>query len=455
MSLADAKALCGVLVCIEHDPAGDQRALEALGRWLIRFTPIVARATEDEESSLPGLFLDLTGCELLFRGIPRLVGLIRQSLERFTIPAQLAVATTPGAAWALAITGGPVPKIVDAASLVSAVSPLPITSLRLDEVVMEDLILLGLQQVGHVLALPREELPSRFGPSLLKRLDQLTGAVHEPLVKLVTEAPITARMDLDAPIESPETIQFIFEKLLSLVLSDLIRRNHGVRQLRMTCKPDPGWDRPMVTRTIALSRPHRHQRTLSDLIRCEIERIDCDHGFVRFQLDVPAHEPISESQTQLFEQQSTDEQFELERLFQRLRSRLGDATVIRPELVESYLPERAWRPATDDAPAVAVIPLPPRPLYLLKMPVEIRVICEPCDDRTGEPRQFSWQSNVYRLRHITGPERIAGEWWRGHHRTRDYYDVEDEIGRRFWIFRVARLLKERIIFRWFLHGRFD
>jgi protein ImuB len=330
----------------------------------------------------------------------------------------------------------------------------------LDQEIVDDLNLLGLHRVGQVLALPREELPLRFGPTLLKRLDQLTGNLAEPLTRLVTDPPITARMDFDAPVEAPESIQLIFEKLLALVLSDLIRRNHGVRQLRLIFKPDSGWGRPTITRIIALSRPHRHPATLRDLIRCESERVDCEHGFLRFQLDVPLHEPVSQSQTQLFEQGAAEEQIELERLFQRLRTRLGESAVIRPELVESHLPERAWRAAGEnsphDPPAITPFALPPRPLYLLKTPVEIRVISEPCNDRTGEPRQFSWQGNVYRLMHVTGPERIAGEWWRGHHRTRDYYDVVDDTGRRFWIFRVCRLLGvERIVVRWFVHGRFD
>ena len=41
-----------------------------------------------------------------------------------------------------------------------------------------------------------------------------------------------------------------------------------------------------------------------------------------------------------------------------------------------------------------------------------------------------------------GPERIAEEWWRPEgsgaaHALRDYYRVEDEEGRRFWLFRAG------------------
>jgi protein ImuB len=37
---------------------------------------------------------------------------------------------------------------------------------------------------------------------------------------------------------------------------------------------------------------------------------------------------------------------------------------------------------------------------------------------------------------------------------RDYYRVEDESGRRFWVYR-AGLYHEGETARWFLHGMFD
>ena len=126
-------------------------------------------------------------------------------------------------------------------------------------------------------------------------------------------------MDFDSPVESLEDIWRIFEKLLNEVLSNLAARNHGVRRLRMIFKPDRGWGLQTITRHISLSRPHRDLSTLLSLIRCESERVDCEYGFVRFQLDVPSHEPIAEAQTQLFEQQAVEEEMECDRLLQRLR----------------------------------------------------------------------------------------------------------------------------------------
>ena len=138
--------------------------------------------------------------------------------------------------------------IVDLPSLPAAVAPLPIECLRLDETILGNLHQLGLHSIGDVMALSREQLPARFGPLLLKRLDQLTGDLVEPLAKLLNDPPVTARLEFESPVESLEDIWRIFEKLLGLVIVDLTRRGHGVRRLRMIFQPDRGWGLPTVMR---------------------------------------------------------------------------------------------------------------------------------------------------------------------------------------------------------------
>jgi len=58
-----------------------------------------------------------------------------------------------------------------------------------------------------------------------------------------------------------------------------------------------------------------------------------------------------------------------------------------------------------------------------------------------------------------GPERIADEWWQpggsgAADAIRDYYRVEDEEGRRFWLFRSGFHGGDRAP-RWFVHGVFS
>ncbi len=73
----------------------------------------------------------------------------------------------------------------------------------------------------------------------------------------------------------------------------------------------------------------------------------------------------------------------------------------------------------------------------------------PSDDAEGRPVAFTHAGQVTRVVHAVGPERIAGRWWEGNDKTRDYFDGEDPTGRRFWLFRVCQTGK------WYLHGTFE
>ncbi|HSK39006.1 MAG TPA: DUF6504 family protein, partial [Arenibaculum sp.] len=69
------------------------------------------------------------------------------------------------------------------------------------------------------------------------------------------------------------------------------------------------------------------------------------------------------------------------------------------------------------------------------------------------PLMFRWRDRLHRVHHADGPERIEPEWWREQAEPRDYYRVEDEQGRRYWVYR-AGLHRPGHPARWFLHGVF-
>jgi protein ImuB len=74
------------------------------------------------------------------------------------------------------------------------------------------------------------------------------------------------------------------------------------------------------------------------------------------------------------------------------------------------------------------------------------------------PRMFVWRRVRHRIRRADGPERIVGEWWRRDSErlaSRDYWQVEDESGRRFWLYRSGDGADRSTgDLRWFLHGFF-
>ena len=94
---------------------------------------------------------------------------------------------------------------------------------------------------------------------------------------------------------------------------------------------------------------------------------------------------------------------------------------------------------------------------MLAPPEPIEVIAPIPDD---PPVMFRWRRAVHRVRAASGPERLAPEWWRaagmtavgeGEGRFRDYYRVEDEAGRRFWLFRLGAF-RPGSSPAWFMHG---
>jgi protein ImuB len=149
-------------------------------------------------------------------------------------------------------------------------------------------------------------------------------------------------------------------------------------------------------------------------------------------------------------------------LADRLGNRLGFANLRRLAPRESHLPERA----------VAVLPAlaaagkgaaawrsgAARPIRLLAPPETVEAMAPVPDD---PPIMFRWRRLQHRVRRADGPERVAAEWWRHPDKAslgdpgaiRDYYRVEDEEGRRFWLFRAGLYRPDRPA-RWFIHGVF-
>ena len=86
----------------------------------------------------------------------------------------------------------------------------------------------------------------------------------------------------------------------------------------------------------------------------------------------------------------------------------------------------------------------------------IRLQIAPLPDHP--PAAFTWRKHRHRVRRADGPERIVGEWWKreGEVRAvRDYFAVEDEDGRRFWLFRRGDGQDATSgDLQWFLHGLF-
>ena len=472
LTLAEAQALCPGLAHADHQPDRDARGLAALGRWLMRFTPAVAVAPP------AAVFLDVTGCDRLFGGFDVILTQAKRAVAGLGLSADLAIAPTPGAAWAVAHTN----RIVAEPELAAALAPLPPAALRIEPATADALRTVGVDTVAQLMALPRDLLPARFGRDLLVRLDQATGRLPEPLVLLAPPAPVVAAMAFDGAVHSLEAIWAVLRQLLERVSLDLNRRAGGARALRVTfgCEGEPP-----VVRDVQLCRPSRDVASLFNLLKCVTDDARAPDGFTSVELGVPVWERLAEGQARLIGRDRHDADAEAARLVERLRVRWSRDAVLGVRAVESHLPERACQSEgamSEGGPRVAVAPQghsparsksapagrplrggealapsnPPGviasasvPLHLLPTPAEVTAVTRPSrDDDDARPAQITIGGVVHPLAHAAGPHRVAGVWWTGHDKTRDYFDVVDTAGRRFWVFRAAPSR------RWFLHGTF-
>jgi protein ImuB len=443
MTLAEARALCLSLQNLPHEPNRDEQGLLALGRWLMRFTPIVSPLSSDT------LFLDCTGCQRLYGSLEILQSHVQTALKQLNIRARLAIAPTPGAAWAMASYGNS-PGILQPDDLPHALCPLPPDALRLDPRTLDLLSQLGVQTIGQLMNLPRQTLPARFGPALLQRLDEALGKKSEPLTPLPYSPPVQTHLQFEAAIDSLEILRQALRVLIGRLIPQLTRRGCGARLLRLEFFSPHS---PSLIKTIRLASPSRSASIFFNLLSCALETVGSDEGFIAVNLTATMLEQLTDAQFNFIEQEQPAREEELTRLIDLLAARLGSRAFLQPQLVESHLPEKTYRYVEPSVQRrVAPSPLspapPPRPLCLLPTPVRITAVVSPSDDDNGKPVSFTHNGQVHRLNYIDGPERIAPLWWEGRDKTRDYFDVEDEAGRRFWIFRVVQTG------RWYLHGKF-
>src|SRR5439155_2370119 len=121
--------------------------------------------------------------------------------------------------------------VLDETHLRIALAPLPVVALRLPRKTVETLHELGLNGIGQLRALPRASLPSRFGPELLKRLDQAFGDEPEWFTPERLPEPIAATWATEEPFSDRESLRLVCRELLDQLVVRLNTRCVGVRQM--------------------------------------------------------------------------------------------------------------------------------------------------------------------------------------------------------------------------------
>ena len=440
---ADARAIVPHLESAPAEPERETAALIRLALWAERFSPSVA--IDQLLPGYEGLFLDMTGGAHLFGGEEALLAELETRLKAARIPARLALADTPGAAWALARFGRS--RIAAPGRTREALADLPAPALRLGESALNLLRRFGLSTIGDLYPLPRGGLARRFrgedGLHLVRRLDQALGLQEEALTP-VRPAPLYRAWRVFAePLLDMEGVGFVLPELAAALAAQLERDGKGARRIRLVAFRVDG-------RTTAieagLGAPAVSPAHLIRLLKEKgLDRLDLGFGADALMLCALKAERADARQGDIeTKDQVADDA--LTALIDRIEAKLGEGAAARPVLIDSHIPERgegwgrALVPFTDN-PACGE-----RPLLLLDPPEAVQTLAQIPD---GAPGSFVWRRASHRVVRAEGPERLAPEWWlekspQNPARTRDYYRVEDEDGRRYWLYREGLYGREDV-----------
>ncbi|MEO0497629.1 MAG: DNA polymerase Y family protein [Pseudomonadota bacterium] len=491
--LGDARAMLPQLRAEPHDMAADHALMQRFAHWAMQWSPQVAfnMPPRNSGAALAGLVIDITGCDHLFGGEKGLCADIQTRFGAIGYSVRIGLAHTPGAAIALsdyaatAITILP-PEGNDAEEACAPLRGFPVEALRLDDETIVLLKRLGLKTIGDAMDVPRLALDRRFRQSRSElqtksqakksggkngtlspmtltaasakavrwRLDQLLGEAREPLNWVGEIKSFNARFNCPEMAHDHEAAGVALAAMAPALCKDLQQAGMGARHFRLTgYRADGGTS----SADIYLSMAGRDAAIICRLFKDRLERIDCGFGIDLFTLTAMRTRRVVPGQAAMnalhnHAEYGSHDSTHLAAFADTLANRIERAAIYRLAPRASHVPERGQRRvaagvdmakvAKSDLASVTTLPVSraPRPYRLFEMP-EVAQVTAPLPD--GPPAQFVWRKRLHRIVRSRGPERILPEWWADKLKSkpsalvRDYYDVEDADGQRYWIFRAG------------------
>lgn len=442
MVVADARAAIPQLEVLQDKPLRKEKLLKSMGLWCMRYTPIVSMDTAGY------LILDITGCAHLWGGEKAYLQEIHLQLKQRGYEVRIGIASTIGAAWAIARYGQHGTIIPDNAQQ-EILSTMPIACLRLESDLLERLKKLGFRTVASVTQIPPQVLKRRFGEDLAKRVRQAFGKEEEFIAPLKPVIPYAERLPCLEPVKTAKGIEMAIEKLLDMLCKRLMGEGKGLRKAKLTCYRVDGKVKYIE---IGTSRASAHVKHLLGLFKQKIPTIAPGWGIEVFVLEAPKVEDAVPVQELLWNGEGSLNNNALAELLDRFKGRDVTCRINRFLPDEHYWPERSIRLAVSltEKRTTAWHTDRLRPTRLLNPPHPIEVSA-PIPDYP--PMLFRYKGELHLIKKADGPERIEREWWIEQGEHRDYYYVEDDKGRRYWLFRLGHYQGDRSP-NWYLHGFF-
>lgn len=434
MSLSEAKIIAPTIAyCIQDDDYFTQE-FKNLAHTAIRFSPYVA--IDDNY----GLLINITGCSHLFGDENNMLIAIDDFFSQQGFSIQKSIAPNPMLAKALAYFAN---ETIVNGNINEYIKKLPIDALFIEQKIIDLLRGLGIKNISDLLALPRKMLLKRFGIKLLQRIDQLSGNLESSHFYLEEKPQFLVREHFTSPLRTHDHFIHVIETLLNKAVKRLQEQNFSIRSIVI-------FHNDIFKRIhrihLSSSRRNNDIKYWLDLLLLKIHDVDLSDGIDDIKLIINEFEQTKFLQYDLCNKNPDSDSFDL--LRDKIKTKLGNKAIFHMRLTTHYLPEHAIKKdfILQQRSEETSKPTPLRPLKLFNNPIPISVIALLPDN---PPAKILWKHHIINILHARGPERIEYAWWTNQPDSfRDYFYIEDERGKRLWIYATGDPKK------WFIHGIF-
>ena len=444
MSLPQAQARCAELIFLRRDEGQEAVATAALHQAAERASPYL-------ENTLAGC------CTLDLRRHGDLDHAawardLVAELRTLHLDARVGIAGTPDAALQAAQLARPVLVTTDT---LQSLAQLPVLVLNPSERLLDILFDWGIQRVGDMRALDRQQVAERLGAEGLALWDRAAGGCLRPLRLIRVAETYEELAEFDGGVESIEPILFRLRR----ALEQLQRRLRGdlllAGAIELILDLD---DRTALRRTIEFPVPTCDLEVWFRVLSTYLDTINTDSPVVAFRLrGFPS--TARDHQAHLWEGNVRDPNGFSETLA-RLEGIVGAGRLGTPQRLATHRPNTFCMESPDFEGGKASVrascrsgpsrdaPLcfPPIGLSLRRYRPPFRVAVESRDDRPAWMRGRDTDAGI---RASAGPWRLDGGWWEEQKEWRwEEWDVELTVG---GLYRLANHRQEN----WWMLGMYD
>ncbi len=417
------------------DPITVEEAITDLTRRLWDFSPRIEPAPREA-----GVFwADVSGMGIVYPSLSQWADAVCNDLRERHIRATVAVGFSRFGSYAAARASRENIVFTTPAEEQAHVDQVPMSHLRLQASLQDTLYKLGVETIGQFLTLPSRGLRKRFGAEAEALYHLAKGSNWTPLQALPPRDPATCTTLLDYPESDQRRLLAYLADMVRALLAELAEYHERLKSLHWHFVLDNG---STEEGDVVPATPTGDANQVLSLARLHLETKTFVSGVVELHARAVG-QPITQRQTDLFQEAPRRNVEAAHRAFAKIRAELGNDAVVVARLHTGHLPEAQYRwESLSDLPQ-------PRPTEMASTPLVRRMyrpaIALPPRDRYEPDGWLIAGVSEGPVEEVIGPQLVNGGWWRKEI-SRAYYYVRTRSNRWFWIYHD---LKRR---RWFLQG---